>query len=70
MCLKYLIVELMVLSVPILQIHHSYTDGSIDLMKVRWLNLAKKTFVLTCYKIRLKALYLVSSVWVCVFEQF
>ena len=35
MCLVYLIVELM-------QIHQSYTYGSIDVMKVRWLNLAKK----------------------------
>ena len=60
----------MVTYVIVLKIHQSNTDGSIGIMDVRWLNLAKKTFVLTCYKIRLKALYLVSSVWVCVFEQF
>ena len=68
MCLVYLIVELMVTYVPILQIHQSYTDGSIDVMEVRWLNLAKKTVVLTCNKIRLKALYLVSSVWLCILQ--
>ena len=42
MCLVYQIVELMVTNVPILQIHQAYTDGSIDVMEVRWLNLAKK----------------------------
>ena len=42
--------------------HQSDTDGSIDVMEVRRLNLAKKTVLLTCNKIRLKALYLVSSV--------
>ena len=40
--LVYVIAELMVTYVPILQIHQSYTDGSIDVMEVRWLNLAKK----------------------------
>ena len=62
------IVELIVTYVPILQKHQSYTDGSIDVIEVRWLNLAKKTVVLTCNKIRLKALYLVSSVWLCFLE--
>ena len=42
MCLVYQIVELMVTNVLILQIHQAYTDGSIDVMEVRWLNLAKK----------------------------
>ena len=36
-----------------------YTDCSSDAMEVRWL----KTVDLTFNKIRLKALYLVSSVW-------
>ena len=35
-------VKLTVKYVLILQIHQLYTDGSIDLMEVRWLNLAKK----------------------------
>ena len=34
----------------------------------RWLNLAKKTVVLTSNKIRLKALFLVLSVWICIWE--
>ena len=29
----------------------------------------KKTAVLTCDKIRLKALYLASSVWLCILKQ-
>ena len=51
-----------------MQIHQSYTNGSSDVMEVRWLNSAKKTVVLTCNKIRLKALYLVLSVWLCILE--
>ena len=31
-------------------------------MEVKWLNSEKKTVVLTCNKIRLKALYIVSNV--------
>ena len=64
----YLIVELMVTHVPILQIHKSYEDGSSNVMEVRWLNSAKKTVALTCNKIRFKAVNLVLSVWLCILK--
>ena len=32
--------------------------------------LSKKTVVLTCNSVRLKALYLVSRVWLCILEKF
>ena len=35
----------MVTYVLILQIHQSYTYGTIDVMEVRWLNLAKKPVI-------------------------
>ena len=62
MCLVYLIVEFMVMYVPILQIHQSYTDGLSDVIEVRWINSAKKNVVLICNKIKLEALCLVSRV--------
>ena len=44
----------------------AYTDCSSFVIKVRWLNSTKKTVVLTFIKMRLKALYSVSSVILCI----
>ena len=46
----------------------AYTDCASDVIEVRWLNSAKKTVVLTFNKIRLKALYSVSSIRLCILE--